>query len=208
MRVVLVLLLLLATAGCASNEPPEPDGSADVPNAQVPSTPPVPLPAPEDTAAVAPSVPLGDDDAWTTEPVAVLGSRLGAEPATLRAVRTAAQDGFDRLVFEFEGETVPGYDVHRIDPPVLACAGEDTYEVAGAAWLTIRLLPARAYDAETGTQTVEDRDRTLGLPAVQQLTNVCDFEGQVEWVAGTAAADSFRVQELTDPVRIVVDVMH
>jgi hypothetical protein len=35
---------------------------------------------------------------------------------------------------------------------------------------------------------------------------VCDFEGNVEWVLGVRHPSRFRVTELSDPWRVVVDV--
>jgi hypothetical protein len=43
---------------------------------------------------------------------------------------------------------------------------------------------------------------------LKELKLICDFEGQVEWLLGLAARNGYRVLELTEPPRLVVDVRH
>ena len=56
--------------------------------------------------------------------------------------------------------------------------------------------------------TLVERERALGLPAVREMKLVCDFEGQVEWLLGVAAAGPYRVLDSTGPARLLVDVRH
>jgi hypothetical protein len=46
------------------------------------------------------------------------------------------------------------------------------------------------------------------LPVLLQLEPTCDFEGEVSWVLGVKAPNRYRVLELKDPPRLVVDVRH
>src|SRR5207249_3782815 len=46
----------------------------------------------------------------------------GVPPALLRAVETSSGPGYDRVVFEFAGDSVPGYDVEYTTAPVTAWA--------------------------------------------------------------------------------------
>lgn len=133
--------------------------------------------------------------------------RGGQEVASLRAVRTAKHDGFDRAVFEFSAETTPGYHIEYIDKPVRRCGTGEPTAVAGDGWLEIRLSPAIAHD-ELGRPTVEDRERALELPILRELELTCDFESNVTWVLGTASPNRYRVLELSEPPRLVVDVRH
>lgn len=125
----------------------------------------------------------------------------------LRDVRTASQQGFDRIVFEFEGSTVPGYRVEYVDPPAIQCGSGEPVEVAGAALLQVRLIPAQAH-TEAGEATIKDRERHLSLPVLRELESTCDFEADVTWVLGVAARNRFRVQELPNPARLVIDIQH
>src|SRR5688500_11515989 len=61
--------------------------------------------------------PVNDSDKGFQTGVA---EREGSEVATLKEVRVAAHDGYERIVFEFEG-ALPGYKVEYIDRPVRQC---------------------------------------------------------------------------------------
>jgi hypothetical protein len=125
---------------------------------------------------------------------------------TLRDVRTARNEGFDRTVFEFEGTQVPGYHVEYVDSPVRHCASGEPVEIAGQGWLQVRLQPARAH--ANGQVTVAQRERKPALPVLQELELTCDFEADVTWVLGVKAPNTYRVMELHEPTRLVVDVRH
>jgi hypothetical protein len=133
--------------------------------------------------------------------------RSNAPAAVLRDVRTAGQDGFDRVVFEFEGDAMPGYHIEYVDKPVRACGSGEAVPVAGDAWLEIRLMPAQAHD-DNGKATVDVRDEKLQFPVFAQVRNICDFEADVTYVLGLKAPNKYRVLELKSPARIVVDVKH
>ena len=122
---------------------------------------------------------------------------------------TGVSPGYDRVVFEFTGggDSVPGYRAEYTTKPVQRCGSGDPVTVAGTGRLIIRFEPAQAHD-EHGNLTPVERHYTPGLPAVRELTLVCDFEGQVAWVLGIAAPSEYRVSELTGPARLVVDVRH
>jgi hypothetical protein len=133
--------------------------------------------------------------------------RGGARPATLRAVRTARNEGWDRVVFEFEGSSVPGYRLEYVDRPVRKCGSGDDTQVAGQGWLEVRITPAQAH-TDAGQVTVAERERKLALPVLKELEQTCDFEGDVTWVLGVASPNRYRVSELAGPARLVVDVRH
>jgi hypothetical protein len=127
--------------------------------------------------------------------------------ALLQNVRTARHDGYDRVVFEFSDAGLPGYHLEYIDRPVRACGSGEVVEIAGDGWLQVRLTPAHAH-TEEGQPTVQEREQKPGLPNVLELQLTCDFEADVTWVLGTASPNRYRVLELSDPTRLVVDVRH
>jgi hypothetical protein len=184
----LVLLVVLAV-GCSPSTPvrTEPSGG---------STP------------AAPATPAETPVAFVGTLDAVEVKRPEAPPVVvLRDVRTASQVGFDRIVFEFEESAVPGYRVEYVDPPAIQCGSGEPVEVAGAALLQVRLVPAQAH-TEAGEATVGERERRPNLPVLQELESTCDFEADVTWVLGLAARNRFRVQELPGPARLVIDIQH
>lgn len=145
--------------------------------------------------------------AGTTAP---LDRRRPARPgafATLRAVATTSSPAYERIVFEFAGDSVPGYHVEYARGPVRRCGSGDPVSVAGSQRLVVRFAPARAHD-DQGNPLPAQRERTLGLAAVKEMKLVCDFEGQVEWVLGVAAMAPYRASELAGPPRLVLDVGH
>ncbi len=135
----------------------------------------------------------------------------GVARPVLRHVETLAGaspgGGYDRVVFEFTGDSVPGYRVEYTTKPAQRCGSGDPVTVAGTGRLIIRFEPAQAHD-EHGNLAADERHHAPGLPAVRELTLICDFEGQVAWVLGIAAPSAYRVSELTGPARLVLDVRH
>jgi hypothetical protein len=141
---------------------------------------------------------------WTESNVKL--ERASLPPVTLRSVREARNEGFDRVVFEFSGAQVPGYQLEYVKKPVHHCASGDELPLAGQGVLQVRLLPAQAH--EGGELTVTERARKPALPVLQELKLICDFEGEVTWVLGNASPKKYRVMELHEPTRLVVDVQH
>jgi hypothetical protein len=170
-------------------------------------------------AACASPVPVS-----TPKPAADAGSDGPAEPfegtftptakepplspgiATLQEVRTSPHPGFDRMVFEFR-EGLPGYEVRYLDKTASQCGSGEEVRTDGAGQILVRLHTAQAH-TDDGKATVAERDRALGLPAIKQAKLICDFEGYVDWVLGVADRRPFRVMELSEPARLIVDVRH
>ena len=172
-----------------------------------------PAPAPESRAPRERASAVAQQDtgfAGTLAPVQRVRSvPPGVARPVLRHVETAtgASPGYDRVVFEFTGDSVPGYRVEYTTKPVQRCGSGDPVTVAGTGRLIVRFEPAQAHD-EHGNLTPAERHRTPELPAVRELTLICDFEGQVAWVLDVAAPSEYRVSELTGPARLVLDVRH
>ena len=143
----------------------------------------------------------------TMGPVRRPSPSAAGNPALLRAVRAARNTGFDRVVFEFSGQDLPGYQIGYATEPVRACGTGDAVPLAGVGRLVVRLEPAQAHDA-LGRVTIDERESAPGLSMVKEMKQVCDFEGQVEWALGLAARRRFRVLEASDPLRVIVDVRH
>jgi hypothetical protein len=192
---VRVMLLVLATTVSAC----QPQATPVAPTPEAAPAPSAPAPSPEPA-----DEPL--DDFEGTAGI-VSRPRHGAALAILSDVRAATHAGFDRVVFEFEGESVPGYHVEYVDKPVRDCGSGEAVRVAGDGWLEVRLQPAQAHD-DTGSPTITNRDRTLGLPNLKQIRATCDFEADVTWVLGVGSPNRYRVLELGSPARLVVDVKH
>lgn len=156
------------------------------------------LPAARDSA---PATPFGGG----TARVRVRGGEP-AGPFVLRAVRTARQPGFDRLVFEFSGTAVPHHEVEYVGAPA-QCGSGDAVPVDGTP-LLVRFhgADAHAWRGETMQPTIAERDRRPALATIRRVRQICDFEATVEWVMDVDRRRPFRVSALRDPTRVVVDV--
>lgn len=133
---------------------------------------------------------------------------LPAMPTTLREVRTSESPGYERVVFDFGDDRLPGYRIGYIAPPAQDCGSGADAPLAGAAVLSVRLRPAQAH-AEVGDEiraTVSERDRAPRYREVRQLRMVCDFEGSVEWALGLSEKRRYRILILEKPARLVVDI--
>ncbi|MGD8699915.1 MAG: hypothetical protein PVJ43_11525, partial [Gemmatimonadales bacterium] len=181
----------IASGAAPSNAQPgdSATGSMSVPPAAA-DTAPTPARALQDTTF-----------AGTTEPIH--RTRRAPPVTVLHEVRTAAHETFDRIVFEFADEPLPGYHVEYAAGPVYQCGSGDEVSVAGDATLVVRLEAAQAHD-DQGNVTIAERRRVMALPVLKELTIICDFEAQVEWVVGLAARKPYRVEEISEPPRLIL----
>lgn len=132
-----------------------------------------------------------------------------SDPTLLRAVRVAGQDGFDRVVFEFDG-VVPGYRVAYVEPPITEDGSGRQIDVAGRAYIEVRMESASGADI-TGAQVREvytgpDRVGPADASTVTEVVRTGDFEGVLTWVIGLKRTAPFRVSTLGDPSRVLVEV--
>ena len=132
--------------------------------------------------------------------------RHDGEPALLQAMRVTANDGFDRVVFEFR-ERVPGYRIDYLDGPARDCDSGQPRRVEGSARLELRFFPARAHD-ESGAPTFRPRELKPALGMVRELERSCARNDVLTWVAGTSSANRYRAYEMADPPRLVVQIEH
>lgn len=203
--VATALLLAAACTGAGTNDAPaagDDTGTA----APVDTTSPGGVASPDSATGTDAEAPAGDF-AGTTEPT--VRDRPPAEGvAVLDAVRTARHEGWERVVFEFRGGTLPGYELRYTAERPAQCGSGNPVQVAGGTYLVVRLrgTDAHVFDGERATVTVAERDRRPGYPLLKQLTLTCDFEAEVEWVLGLAERRPYRVLELQSPTRLVVDV--
>ncbi|HEX6037303.1 AMIN-like domain-containing (lipo)protein [Longimicrobium sp.] len=198
------------SAGGDSSTAPAPDEPGRMPAFVLSDSSPVTLPATPAAAdsAAAPAAmpgqtPAAPQEAWTagvTDRV-----RTMSRPVTLRDVRVGVNQGFDRLVLEFAGSDVPGYRVEYVDRPARHCASGDPVSIAGDGLLAVTLRGTEAHDAR-GQVTVSPRERRLQMPLVKEYEFTCDFEGEVQVVLGVASPNRYRVTELQNPTRLIVDV--
>lgn len=135
----------------------------------------------------------------------------GTGTALLRTVRVGRNAGFERIVFEFAGESVPGYRVQWVDGPITADGSGEPVDVTGDAFLEIVMTPASGVDLSAPQLTVvydgPDRIPVSGQTVLlTDLVRTGDFESVLSWAAGATEEVPFRVLRLEDPVRVVIDL--
>jgi hypothetical protein len=187
--------------------PPVAAATGEMPPAVPPAA--VDSPAPSPTPGSAPSPDAGSgssgQEGWTAG--VVDREHQVADAPVVGDFRIAENPDFDRIVFEFQGEEIPSYHIEYIDRPVRQCGSGNVIDLRGDGWLSVTLEPAAAHN-DQGEPTIENRGAEVDLPVIREHRLICDFEGQVEWVLGVASPNEYRVMELADPARLVVDVRH
>lgn len=185
------LVALVGAGACGE------DGSATTtdPSTTVPSTsttlPPLTALAEADTAQV--SVPAPDG---------------AEEPARLVGVRVGDHDGYDRVVFELEGD-LPGYDVGYLEGALYEEGSGERVETASSDVLSVRMTPASGVvlldDGIEQVYTGEQRIEGDGDPVIE-VVSAGDFEAQITWGIVVDGQRPFQVSRLEAPNRLVIDV--
>lgn len=136
----------------------------------------------------------------------VEGPGAGEPPATLVDVRTEAQDGADRIIFQFEGARPP-YAITYTPPPITECGSGEQADVVGNAFLVVRFGQANAHN-EAGEPTIAAQEFAPALPSLVEAQLTCDFEADVTWALGVAQEVDFTVIEQENPFALIIDLSH
>ena len=148
------------------------------------------------------------DTEWTIKPVETQAVNPSDSIDVLREVRVGAHQGYDRVVFEFNGKSLPKCKVSYTKPPFHLDESDEIVKVTGKSFLEVNFTPAYAHDMESGQLTFKSPDKLPPLPVLRDTQLIYDHEGQVIFVLGLGAQKQFRAQTLTNPSRLVVDVKH
>lgn len=126
--------------------------------------------------------------------------------AHLLAVRVGQHDGFERVVFEFDG-AVPGYRVEYVER-LTEDPSDRPVQLPGTP-LRVIISPASGVDlgAGTYTQVYKGPNEIAGTGGVvRQLKSAGDFEGVLTWGIGLDQRRPFKVSTLPNPTRVIVDI--
>jgi len=203
MLVAVLALTVVAGTACGKNTnsaTPTPTSSTTTRVSPTPT--PVPSQATSSpTPAATPTAALPDFQPATTV-ASGAGSAKTGQPL-LTDVRVGKNDGYDRIVFEFQGTALPSYEVKYVQS-VSQCGSGKPVTTSGAAQLSITFRPAVAHDAG-GNATVASSDIVANLQSLKEAKPTCDFEGVVSWVVGSVFR-AYRVIELQNPTRLAIDI--
>jgi hypothetical protein len=194
-RRLLLACALLAVAGCGGSSSTQ-------------SEP----PAAGTTTVTAPTT-----TAEQTDPLAGAGTNIVVGPNTAKAtsllerVAIGHHDGYDRVVFEFRDEGLPGYRIEYVQPPLKEDGSGDPVDVAGKAFVVVRMEPASGFDLNTGEGELVYKGpkriagSSAGATVVQEVVRTGDFEAVLSWAVGLQGKVPFRVTTAASPSRLIVD---
>ncbi len=133
------------------------------------------------------------------------GGPTGGGGLSVVDVRTARQDGYDRVVVELAGTGAPGWSVRYVDRPTADGSGAPV-AVAGDAFLQVSLRGV-GLPADTGVPAFAGRVAATGTTQVREVVVGPVLEGVAgSYVGISGARRPFRVFALAAPPRLVLDV--
>jgi hypothetical protein len=140
----------------------------------------------------------------------VSGPLQRVAPAVLENVAIGHGDGYDRVVFQFRNH-LPGYRVEYVQPPFREAGSGNPLEVAGRAFVDVRMATASGSDLVAGAGKPvyrgprRIRGSQVGAEVVRELVRTGDFEAVLSWAVGLEDRVGFRVSTMAAPPRLVVD---
>ena len=141
----------------------------------------------------------------------VVGTTTANAIALLERVAVGRHKGYDRVVFQFRGEGLPGYRVSYVEPPLKEDGSGNPVDIAGTAFVAVRMEPASGFDLNTGEGVlVYKGPRRIegsgaGTSVVKEVVRTGDFEAVLTWAIGLEEKVDFRVTTAASPSRLIVD---
>lgn len=202
-------LSVLLLAACSGGDAPTLIAGTTSPAPPASSSPPSAAAAAPTTAAEtdSPAVVPTAEPAEPGSPALSTGEPAGG-PLTVTEVRVARQDGYDRVVFELDGDAggTPGWRVEHVDDPRRDGSG-DPVDLDGEAVLVVR-ISGTGYPFDTGREEATAVTVPADTEVITEVELGAVFEGTYEAFVGLSSVRPFSVTRLADPARIVVDVEH
>lgn len=194
---------LLAACGTGGGDPTSAPGTSETTTSQEPTSDASTTDAPTtDTPA---DDPTEGGPAFPENTADQTAQNSGEWDLVLMDVRVAEHESFDRIVLEFTGTGIPGWAVNYVDEAVLDGSGE-VVTLGGDAVLDIYASGTTwpASDYYSGPSQFEPENGG----DVNDVHVGGTFEGYTQVLAGIDGAPvPFRVFALSDPSRLVVDVV-
>jgi hypothetical protein len=140
-----------------------------------------------------------DPSAWVTTTDPWSGGQTADARLTVTSVWVTTHDGFDRIVFETEGDGEAGWAV-EYGPPV---------RVTGAFALRVTITgTAPAGEGPAGAVPFADDVAGPAGGVVREIVSDAVLDGQHTFFVGLDGTLPYRVLRVDDPKGIVVDVVH
>jgi len=150
----------------------------------------------------------GKFDTWTKD---FARAHHLSEVTHLRQVRASRQKSFDRVVFEFDS-AAPNYLVHYLTSRYYTDDDEvrRRIRIAGKGFLQIEMfqIPYDERQSELAGRKGFAPVGKLRMPSLREIEDKGLFEGSYIFLLGQSSRSVFRVTELSNPARLVIDLKH
>ncbi|OIR45073.1 hypothetical protein [Corynebacterium sp. NML120713] len=193
---VLTVAALLTACGTGS-EVTEPSTATSSPESAT-ATATQDVPATESTvsAAASPAAPAAFNTFAPPE---------GAPELTLQDVRVGSHETYDRVVFEFSGDGLPGYRIQYTDKALQQASGHEL-AVSGNDILEVLIEGTPMDRLPSNPDLISAGPYQLATGNVAGITNGGTFENQSQFFIGLDRQRSFEATVLESPTRLVIDV--
>lgn len=144
-------------------------------------------------------------------------TRGGAEGVLvfLTNVTVDTQPDSDRVTFEFRAAPgspakVPAYETREGGkPPFKKDPGEEPLQVEGSSFMSIIFHGATGYDMSSERETYTGpKEFKPDFDVLVEAEEQGDFEATLGWLFGMSRPTCWKVTEMTDPLRAVIDFTH
>jgi hypothetical protein len=121
-------------------------------------------------------------------------------------LRIGEHQSFDRVVIDMQGK-MAGYNVRFVKQLTYDGSGLPV-PLKGKRFVSVVLNPASAHDNNGNGLYQGPTLQQYGLPSLRGVAFTGDFEGYVSFGISLTHKAPFRVSELTNPTRLVIDFKH
>ena len=128
----------------------------------------------------------------------------------LRQVSATRNKSFDRVVFEFDG-AIPNYNFKYLAGRIYEdLDGKHRIRIAGSAFLQLEffVIPFDETQGKFHQSRSFSPKGKLMMPSLRQVEDRGAEEGFYDFLLGVSSRKVYRVTELSNPARVVIDLRH
>ncbi len=155
------------------------------------------------STAVAVSAGPATASSYGTAPVVVHHANHNPKITNLRV---GEHQSFDRVVIDMRGK-MAGYNVRFVKHLTYDGSGNPV-PLKGMRFVSVVLNPSSAHDKNGNNLYQGPTLQQYGFPSLRGVAFTGDFEGYVSFGISLTHKAAFRVNELTNPTRLVIDFKH
>ena len=152
---------------------------------------------------------LGELNVWTTKKAA---REKGSENTAFRGVRITKQKDFDSVIFEFKGN-LPNWEIEYGKSPILLIETGTYAKVTGKAFVKVNFFPvsdSEVFDPQEKIKNyeMEISPKKLKLMFIKEIISTSWVNDELSFAIGMKDKTFYRLRELSNPWRLVIDFKH